>query len=108
MDDALLSSIVYRLSSIVRSRLQSRLDSYYAGVVRCMQPWAVEDGTLWALETGGDLPPMCPARVKVEFKEMGRADVDDLAVAMNLPTSQPIRQRLQSNPRCFSLSAAGQ
>jgi len=73
-----------------------------------MQPWAVEYGTLWALETDGDLPPLCPARVEVEFKAVGDADVDALARAMSLPTPEPIQQRLQNNRRCFSLRAAGQ
>lgn len=73
-----------------------------------MPPWAVEYGTLWAVEAGDGLPPLCPARVQVEFQEAGMADLDDLTVAMNLPTPEPIRQRLQSNRRCFSLRVGGQ
>jgi GNAT superfamily N-acetyltransferase len=67
------------------------------------QPWSVEDGTLWALETGGGLPPLCRARIETKFEEIGAGDLDDLAVAMNLPTPEPIRQRLQSQRRCFIL-----
>ncbi len=68
-----------------------------------MQPWVIEYGTLWALETGGGLPPMYPARVEVGFEEVEAGDIDDLAVAMNLPSSEAIRQRLQGNRRCFIL-----
>ncbi|HEX9921813.1 MAG TPA: GNAT family N-acetyltransferase [Anaerolineae bacterium] len=68
-----------------------------------MQPWVIEYGTLWTLETGDGLPPMCPARVEVGFEEVGAGDIDDLAVAMNLPSSEAIRQRLQGNRRCFIL-----
>ena len=68
-----------------------------------MQPWVIEYGTLWALETDGDLPPMCSARVEVGFEEVGAGEIDDLAVAMNLPSSEAIRQRLQGNRRCFIL-----
>jgi ribosomal protein S18 acetylase RimI-like enzyme len=73
-----------------------------------MQPWTTEYGTLWALETGSGLPPRCPAQVEAVFEELGMADLDDLAAAMNLPTSEPIQQRLQGRRRCFSLRVAGQ
>jgi GNAT superfamily N-acetyltransferase len=73
-----------------------------------MQPWAIEYGTLWALEVQAGLPPVCPAGVEVTFEEVGLAHIADLAVAMNLPTPEPIRQRLDSNRRCFSLRLAGQ
>jgi ribosomal protein S18 acetylase RimI-like enzyme len=73
-----------------------------------MQPWAVEHGTLWAWETADGLPPICPARVEAAFEELTAAGVDELAVAMNLPTPEPIQQRLQGNRRCFSLRVAGQ
>lgn len=73
-----------------------------------MQPWTVEDGTLWVLETGNGLPPMCQARVEVEFSEVGAAGIDELAVAMNLLTPEVIQQRLQGNRRCFSLRVDGQ
>src|SRR5262245_42272150 len=76
-------------------------------VVR-MRPWAAEHGTLWAVEIGDALPPICQARVEAEFKEVGRADIAELAVAMNLPTPEPIRQRLESNRRCFILRVANQ
>lgn len=73
-----------------------------------MQPWTVEHGTLWVLEAGNGLPPVCQARVEVEFEEANTADIDDLTIAMNLPTSELIQQRLHGNRRCFSLRIAGQ
>jgi GNAT superfamily N-acetyltransferase len=79
-----------------------------------MQPWTTEYGTLWALETGNGLPPLCQARVEVAFEEVETlADIDDLALAMNLSNAAPIRQRLQGNGRlpgkrrCFCLRAGG-
>lgn len=72
-----------------------------------MQPWTTEYGTLWALETGNGLPPVCPARVEVEFEEVGDDDIDDLVAAMDLPSSTPIRQRLQGPRRCFCLKVDG-
>jgi ribosomal protein S18 acetylase RimI-like enzyme len=73
-----------------------------------MQSWSVEYGTLWALETQAGLPPVCPAEVEVTFEEVGLAHIADLTVAMNLPTPEPIQQRLQSKRRCFSLRIDGQ
>ena len=73
-----------------------------------MQPLTVEYGTLWAVEPGTRLPPICSARVEAAFEELGVADADALAVAMNLPTPEPIVRRLQSNRRCFSLKVAEQ
>lgn len=73
-----------------------------------MQPWTVEYGTFWVVETHESLPPICPARVEVKFKELEVADIDELAQAMNLPTTEPIQQRLQSNRRCFTLKVSGQ
>jgi ribosomal protein S18 acetylase RimI-like enzyme len=73
-----------------------------------MQPWTVEYGTLWAVEPGAGLPPICSARVEAEFEELGIGDAGDLATAMNLPTPEPVLQRLQSNRRCFSLKVTGQ
>jgi GNAT superfamily N-acetyltransferase len=51
---------------------------------------------------------MCPARVEVDFKEVEAADLDALAIAMDLPTLEPIQQRLQTRRRCFFLRADGQ
>jgi ribosomal protein S18 acetylase RimI-like enzyme len=51
---------------------------------------------------------MCSARVEVGFEEVGAGDIDDLAVAMNLPSSEAIRQRLQGNRRCFILKVGDQ
>jgi hypothetical protein len=73
-----------------------------------MQPWTVEYGTLWILETDNGLPPICPARVEVKFEEVSVAGIDDLAVAIGLSDPEPIRQRLQSGRRCFILRAEDQ
>jgi hypothetical protein len=51
---------------------------------------------------------MCAARVNAEFEEIAGGDADELALAMNLPTPEPVRQRLQTNRRCFSLRVDGQ
>lgn len=64
---------------------------------------AAEDGTLWVLEPGMGLPPPCPARVEVTFREVGTADLPTLTAAMNLPTPAVIQQRLESGRRCFAL-----
>jgi ribosomal protein S18 acetylase RimI-like enzyme len=73
-----------------------------------MQPWTVEYGTLWAVEPGTRRPPICSARVEAAFEELCVADAGDLAIAMNLPTPEPILRRLQSKRRCFGLKVAGQ
>src|SRR5262245_30170490 len=78
------------------------------GFVRCMQPWTVEHGTLWAVEPGVHLPPICSARVEAVFEELEIADAGDVAAAMNLPTPELVLQRLHSNRRCFGLKVAGQ
>jgi GNAT superfamily N-acetyltransferase len=73
-----------------------------------MQRWAVEHGTFWASEASNGLPPLCPARIEVAFAELESAAIDELAVAMNLSTPEPIRQRLHAGRRCFYLKAGGQ
>jgi len=73
-----------------------------------MQQWVVERGTLWALETDNGLPPACSTRVEVAFKELEAGEIDDLTVAMGLPSSELIQQRLEGNRRCFILKVAGQ
>jgi len=73
-----------------------------------MQLWTTEYGTLWALETGNGLPPLCPARVEVTFAEVGDDDIGDLTAAMSLPTPEPIWQRLRGQRRCFCLKVDGQ
>lgn len=72
-----------------------------------MQPWTVERGTLWALETALDPLPACAARVEVEFRELGMADGASLAAAMGLATPEPVAQRMRGRRRCFGLWAAG-
>ncbi len=73
-----------------------------------MPPWTVEYGTLWALQTDNSLPPLYPARVEIDFTELGPNEVGGLASAMNLPSPKPIEQRLQGNRRCFIARVNGQ
>ena len=73
-----------------------------------MQLWTIEHGTLWAADLGARLPPPYSARAAVEFIELGIPDAAELAAAMDLPSPEPILQRLQSGRRCFSLQAGGQ
>jgi len=74
-----------------------------------MQPWVVEHGTMWVLETGNGLPPVCSARIEVTFEELVVAEIGDLAEAMNLSSPEPIHRRLESGRRrCFVLKRAGQ
>lgn len=72
------------------------------------QQWAVEHGTLWALELGAGLPPSCSARVETVFEEVRPDRVADLTTAMNLATPTLIRQRFQGKRRCFVLKVADQ
>jgi GNAT superfamily N-acetyltransferase len=73
-----------------------------------MEQYVVERGTLWALETGNGLPPACSARVEAVFKELEAGEIDDLTLAMNLPSSELIQRRLEDNRRCFILKVDGQ
>jgi ribosomal protein S18 acetylase RimI-like enzyme len=73
-----------------------------------MQLWAAERGTLWALNTADGLPPRCQARVANRFKQLGSADIADLAAAMNGAGPQLIEERLRSGRRCFGLLVEGQ
>lgn len=72
-----------------------------------MRPWTTEYGTLWALEPGSGLPPHCQARIEIAFAEVGGDEIDELAMAMGLPTPEPIQQRLRGRRRCFYLRAGG-
>jgi ribosomal protein S18 acetylase RimI-like enzyme len=72
-----------------------------------MRPWTLEHGTLWAIDAGGRLPPLCQAQVQAAFAEVRGEDLDDLTRAMNLPTPEPIRRRMQCGRRCFCLRVAG-
>lgn len=72
-----------------------------------MQHWAVERGTFWVVETGGDLPPVCQAGIEVVFREASPEDTADLTAAMCLPTSELVEQRFSTSRRCFILKAAG-
>jgi ribosomal protein S18 acetylase RimI-like enzyme len=73
-----------------------------------MQPWTLERGSLWALEAGGGLPPLCAARVAAECRELGPADADALAGAMGLAAPAVVYERLQSGRRCFGMFVGGQ
>lgn len=73
-----------------------------------MEPWVVESGTLWALETGNGLPPLCSAQVEVMFREVQDDAIEELASAMNLTSLAPIQERLQSQRRCYCLWVSDQ
>ncbi|MDQ4078122.1 MAG: GNAT family N-acetyltransferase [Chloroflexota bacterium] len=73
-----------------------------------MQLWTTEYGTLWAWESTQGLPPLCRAQIEVEFDEVAPADIDELAVAMRLPTAESVRQRLKGRRRCFILQVDDQ
>jgi ribosomal protein S18 acetylase RimI-like enzyme len=51
---------------------------------------------------------MCQARVHVTFREAETTDLPTLALAMNLPDTDLIKERLQSGRRCFILQAGTQ
>ena len=73
-----------------------------------MKHWAVEDGTLWAVDPGESVPARCQARVAVTFREVETADMPALALVMSLPDTALIEERLQSGRRCFILQAGSQ
>lgn len=67
-------------------------------------PWAVERGTLWAIEPAAGLPPPCEARLPAIFKEVQGDETDALAAAMQRPdASKMVQERLAGNRRCFVL-----
>jgi len=70
-----------------------------------MGRWAVELGTLWALEPGMGLPPAYSARIDVRFSEAQGGDVEALAAAMASP-ARVVRERLDHGRRCFLLRQA--
>lgn len=70
--------------------------------------WAIEYGTFWSLETGKDLPSIFPAQVEVNFEEVGAADLNELALAMNTSDQESILRRLEAGRRCFVLRTGGQ
>lgn len=73
-----------------------------------MRPWTTEYGTLWALETGNGLPPLYSAGQEVTFAETQPEDVAAVAAVMNLPSAEPIWERLGNGRRCFHLRAPDQ
>jgi GNAT superfamily N-acetyltransferase len=72
-----------------------------------MQPWAVEHGTLWAIEMAGQSPPLCTTRVAAAFAEVSASEVAELAAAMELPTPAPAHERLRAGRRAFALRVDG-
>lgn len=72
-----------------------------------MQQWAVEHGTLWALETGNGLPPFCSARIEVVFEELKSHEIGDLVDIMDLSSPELIQKRLEGGRRCFVLKRDG-
>lgn len=73
-----------------------------------MRLWTSERGTLWALETVGNLPPLPPVPPEVEFKEVGDAEATALAAAMNQDSPTLVRQRLHTGRRAFALAAGSE
>jgi GNAT superfamily N-acetyltransferase len=74
-----------------------------------MQPWTtVEYGSLWALESDDDVPPIYEAQVETIFDEVGIVGSEELMEAMNLLPREPFRQRLKNGRRCFVLKVTGQ
>jgi GNAT superfamily N-acetyltransferase len=68
------------------------------------RPWALERGTLWALEPAEGLPAPCEARLPVIFQQLEEDEIDALATAMQRPgASQMVQERLAGNRRCFVL-----
>jgi ribosomal protein S18 acetylase RimI-like enzyme len=70
--------------------------------------WAVERGTLWAMDAGDRVPPVCQARAPAEFGEATTADAERLAAAMGLPDTGAVLARLRGGRRCFWLQVDGQ
>jgi GNAT superfamily N-acetyltransferase len=73
-----------------------------------MKPWTTEYGTLWALETGSNLPSPCAPQVDVIFDEATLAAVAPLTQAMGRDNPDMIWQRLQNGRRCFVWHTAEQ
>jgi ribosomal protein S18 acetylase RimI-like enzyme len=73
-----------------------------------MELRCAESGTFWVVDLGNGLPPLCPAQVETEFEEISDNGVGDLAAAMNLPSPESVRRRMQHGRRCFVLRVAGQ
>lgn len=90
-----------------------------------MAVWTVEHGTFWAVDTSkvtaSGLPPLFSVREPligaVTFGEIGSkgnslppalGDVEALAVELNLPSPEPLQQRLHDHRRCFVAKVDGQ
>jgi len=73
-----------------------------------MRLYSVEHGTLWVQQMGSSLPPKQQPRIDASFAEVGAADLEELAAAMNLPAAESIQARFQAQRRCFSLKVAGE
>lgn len=72
-----------------------------------MPPWTAEFGTFWALQPAAGLPPVYTAGVDAEFIEVGPADMDNLAAAMDLPSTDLIEERFEGQRRCFCFKKDG-
>jgi GNAT superfamily N-acetyltransferase len=68
-----------------------------------MKRWAIERGTLWVWEAEDELPEVEETLAGVAFQEVGAREVDELARAMEGVDVDTIRQRLESDRRCFCL-----
>ena len=66
-----------------------------------MQFWTAEFGTFWAVRPEAGLPPVYPAEIEAAFEEVGTADIENLAQAMNLSSPALIEERFRGRRRCF-------
>lgn len=74
--------------------------------MRRQRLWAIERGTLWAMELDGpaSTAPAAPPLAATGFtcSEVTPEDAASLAVAMGLPDAQSVRERFASGRRCFA------
>jgi RimJ/RimL family protein N-acetyltransferase len=72
-----------------------------------MKPFTAEYGTFWAIKPDAGLPPVYSAEIEAEFVEANTADIDNLAIAMNLPSPALIEERFKGQRRCFCFKKDG-
>jgi GNAT superfamily N-acetyltransferase len=72
--------------------------------------WAVERGSLWVADLGGDGLKAQPSRASVDavFSEAHREETERVAQAMGLVNQAPVLRRLASGRRCFIARVNGE
>lgn len=73
-----------------------------------MSVWALESGTLWAVEMQGMLPAPVQPRAPAVFGEVRRRDYPELAEAAGSPGSESLLDRFSGFRRCFAARLDGQ